>query len=153
MDNDIETKLFNAMDTAAMHLIRVLEDETTTGEGDEKRPTIDLKTKMACFDKAQEWLTKRPKMRPGASSSETEGIDRLRDMMADPVQMVDRLLADPACVTELKGRDWLPPPPRKPGRPTIAESAHKAQAKARRKGAPEMRPDDDDSKLSKMVGN
>lgn len=134
-------------------MIEVLENEATEGEGADKRPKYDLKTKMAIFDKAVDWLKQAPKLRPGGKSSETEGIDLLRSMIADPIETIDRVLGDPACVRELESRNWLPPPPVRVGRPTLAESAHKARAKSRKKGVAELRPDDDDSKLAKLVGN
>lgn len=148
---DIEQQLYDAMDKAASHLIQVLEDDSTTTVDGKVVPNVDLKTKMAVFNQAQEWLTKRPKLRPRGSSSETEGIDLLRDLMADPERMVDRMLSDADMVEELKSRGWLAPSPRRPGRPTTAESQTIARRKARKAGTAEPRPDDDDSQLSKLV--
>lgn len=143
----IEDQLFAAMDKAALVMIEVLTSDEKTGEGDATRDKYDLKTKMAVFTQAQDWLSRRPKLRPADTTSETEGVDRLRTLMGSPTEMVDHILDDPTCEAELMRRGWTRPGPAPRASKTPIERRER-EAKAR-----ETRSDaDDDSKLSRMIG-
>ncbi len=134
------------MDATATEMLVVLQnDEIKDG-----KPVIDLKTKMAVFEMASGWLTKREKMRPKADA-EDDGIALMRRMLEDPAKVVERLFGNAQFREALQARGWLPPAPKPPHRPSKAQ-AKQREDYAERKDELSGQVKADDSELQKMLG-
>ena len=147
---ELEERLFTAMDRAALYFLQILDDTTKKDDGS---PTYDLGIRMKTFDKALEYMAKRERFRPQEGTKDDEGIEMMRSQMADPMVMVDRVLDDTKCRAELERRGWLaPPPPRPSGRPTQAAAQARRRYEARANGAEPASDADDASELMAKLG-
>lgn len=108
-----------------------------------------LKEMMAALTMAQDFLIKLPKLRPADDDNDEAGISLMRDMLADPAAVVERLHANPVFMKAMKMKGWLPPPARPHHRPTRDQSAEREEYQARQREVDA--PPDDDSELSKML--
>lgn len=141
----MQVRLFDAMDRAAIKLLEILDDP----KDEAGKSKYDIGTQMRAFTQAQDWLTKRERARPkDIEVADDEGIAMLRQLIADPAEMVDHILADPTCVAELKARDWLPPLAKKTGRPDQAAALARTRYKARQG---DTEPEDDAEDSSELI--
>lgn len=76
-----EERLFEAMDKAALTFIEMLNDDRKDEDGN---PLVDVAMKFKLFEKGQDWLIRRQKLRPKGDESEGEGIKDMRLWMSDP---------------------------------------------------------------------
>lgn len=128
------------MDGVAATIIHALKNPL---KSDGQTPAYTLREQMALFDRAERWIDKRRRqLQESGDDGDTSGVDALRQLMADPTEVCDRMLADKAVVAELKSRGWIAPAGKRgPGRP---RSAGFAEASS---------PDDeDDSFLRNQLG-
>lgn len=137
-DKDVETQLYDAMDRAALIMIKVLEDEST-----------DLKIRLNVFEKADQWLTKRQKLKPKADDA--AGVGLLRDMMKSPAETAEELEENVEFRAQLMKMGWLPPPPKKNGRPNAQEQAYRTAYDERKVVLQGTAAKGDDSQLAKML--
>lgn len=139
----VETRIFEAMDRAALTWIEMLDSKETDEDGDLKVP-IDLRMKL--FEKGQEWLVKRQKLRPKTmDDAEGEGIRDMREWINSPDV---RATLD----TMMTESGYVKVPPKRPGRPTKAEEPMRARYKEFKQGQKDERDKDDDSGWQKLLG-
>lgn len=114
-----EDLLFEAMDRTALRLIDMLDDDSTDSEG---TPTVSIEMKLKLFDKGQEWLNRRKKLRPPEDETEGAGIRDMREWISDPAKRGDlrSVLFEAGVVLA---------PDHKSGRPTKAEAVVRARFK------------------------
>lgn len=134
------------MDRAAVTMIETLEN---TREVDGKAE-VSLKERMATFEMAMGWLAKREKFKP-KDDNDAAGVDLLRDMLEDPEAVVARMRESPVFIAALKKLGWLPPPVKKPGRPTLEEADYRTDFERETKVRGGIAPPDDDSELQKLL--
>lgn len=108
------------MDRAVESLIKTLEDTSKNEDGSFK---ISQKERLEAMAVAERWLLKRQKLLP--DQEDDEGVNLIRQMIADPKQVVKRLKNDPAFIDALEELEWLRPPDVLKGRPTAAQAAHR----------------------------
>lgn len=115
----------------------------------EGRDPPTLKEMMAALAMAQDFLVKLPKLRPAEDDTDQAGIGLMRDMLADPAAVVERLHANAVFIKALRMKGWLPPPARPSHRPTREQAAHREEYQVRQREVDG--PTDDDSELSSML--
>lgn len=145
----LQNRLFSATERLAVALVERAEEEMLAKPAPGKEPP-SLKELMAALAMAQDFLVKLPKLRPEDEEKDGAGVDALRQMMADPVLVVERLQANPKFITALKARGWLPPPVRPAHRPTKEQAADR-EAYAQRQRETAEDADEDDSELQNML--
>lgn len=120
-DKPTEDLLFEAMDRQALRFINMLDDEEQDSDGN---PRVSIEMKLKVFDKGQEWLTKRQKLRPArAEEMEGAGIRDMRLWMNDPAKREEmREMFEAVGVVVM--------PDAKVGRPTLKEKARREKYKA-----------------------
>lgn len=84
-----------------------------------------LKEQLAIFATAEGWLSRRERYKPKEETEDDAGIRLLREMMADPAKVVDRLHANPTFREALAAKGWLEPPARPRHRPSKKAVAHR----------------------------
>lgn len=139
--------MLDAMDRAALSMITILDDDKKDDNG---RPIWSLKEKMQVFDRGQQWLEKRKKVKP-EETDQAEAqvlVERLKEYMGGPEFLVERYHDDPAFIAALQAKGWLAPVKRRPGRQKKADAEAQAvyDAEVQRR-----RADDDDSTLQRML--
>lgn len=109
------------MDRAVESLIKTLEDTSKNEDGSFK---ISQKERLEAMAVAERWLLKRQKLLP--DQEDDEGVNLIRQMIADPKNVVKRLKDDAAFIAALEDLEWIRPPERLKGRPTAVQAAHRA---------------------------
>lgn len=129
-----EELLFAAMDRAARSFIDLLNDDSRDEDGELK---ISIEMRFKLFDKGQDWLMKRQKLRPASEEREGAGITDMRASMQDPkiVEMLDQVMYE---------RGYVKVPEKKTGRPSNADKPVRERYKSFRDNltAAEQRQDD-----------
>jgi hypothetical protein len=135
-----EDKLFEAMDRAALKWIEMLDNDELGEDGELKIP-IELRFKL--FEKGQDWLVRRKKLKP-VDDSEGEGITDMRAWINNPAmqEMLDQMMFD---------RGYVKLPPRKKGRPTAAESLVRDRFKTFNDESKAAKGHNDDSGFKKLL--
>lgn len=140
---DVEAELFQAMDAAALSMIKVLQDDTA-----------DLTLRMKVFEKGQDWLTRRKKLQPDQIIDDGEGVALLRRMMADPGEMVAQFAENPAFINALDKLGFVREPQvarPKGGRLNKADEAAANRFKQVKANRQQEVDDADDSRLQRML--
>lgn len=144
----MEQRLFDAMDKAALVMVQVLEDIELDAKGAYK---VDLNTRMKVFEKAQDWLSRRQKLRPEQEGADDEGVSILRRMVQDPSAMVEQFIGNPVFIKALDNAGFVRTPPKKPGRPNAEERKVRERYKAAQPAFERAQSADDDSALRKAL--
>lgn len=137
----IESRLLDAMDRAALHFISILENEDKDADG---HPLYDIQLKMKLFEKGENWLVKRRKLRPDTGGQEGEGVTELRAMINDPGtwNTLKEMLFE-------KGVVFVPEP--KNGRPTSQEALVRERYHEHQRAKKGEKPGADDSGWQKLL--
>lgn len=114
-----EDLLFEAMDRQALRFIEMLDSDAQDSDGN---PLYSIELKLKLFDKGQEWLNRRKKLRPPEDETEGAGIRDMREWISDPAKRGDlrSVLFEAGVVLA---------PDHKSGRPTKAEAVVRARFK------------------------
>lgn len=111
----------------------------------ERGEEFDWKTRKEMFMLAENWLIKSRKLwPPETNEDEGVGVTNLREWMNDPENIQ-------AMETMFKARGWLPPVPKKPGRPTKAEAAARQAFKEQKQALKAAEFQEDDSTLQALL--
>jgi len=137
-----EQLLREAMNREAIRWISVLDNDQRDAEGN---PLFDWKVRKEMFQMAQDWLIRSRKLWPPEDNdAEGEGVTNLRDWMNNPENVA-------ALETMFKARGWLPPIPKKAGRPTKAEAAARQTFKEQKQALKNAEFQEDDSTLQALM--
>lgn len=144
----IEARLFAAMDGMAATLLEAL-SQPLNGE----QVAIDINLKLKVMTQAQDWMLKRERLKPKDDSEDGDGINDLRRRLKDPREWVPEFLNDPEFIHALEVHGWLRPLPYRPkgGRPTQEEAKLKAKREQRERAHENVKAEDDDSALARML--
>lgn len=98
------------MDREALRWIEMLDNDAVDDDG---FPVVSIELRFKMFEKGQDWLIKRQKLRP-KDDTEGQGITDMRSWMSDPhvEQWLDQMMFD---------RGYVKMPEIKPGRPGAAQ--------------------------------
>ena len=137
-----EERLREAMNREATRWIDVLDSNQRDDQGN---PIFDWKTRREMFQMAQDWLIRSRKLWPHQDREEEgEGITNLRDWMNSPENVA-------SLETMFKARGWLPPPPKKAGRPNKVEAEHRQKFAAQKQAIKEASGVNDDRALQALL--
>lgn len=137
-----EQRLREAMNREATRWIEVLDGDHRDERGN---PVFDWKVRKEMFQMAQDWLLRSRKLWPAQENErEGQGITDMREWMNSPENMA-------TLETMFKARGWLPPPPRKNGRPTREEAEHRRKFEAQKKAIKEAKGAEDDRALQALL--
>jgi hypothetical protein len=141
-DLTTEDLLFQAMDRQALRFIEMLDSDEKDEHG-AALYSIELKLKL--FDKGQEWLNKRKKLRPTPEETEGAGIRDMREWISDPNrrQMLRDTLFDAGVVLA---------PDAKTGRPTKAQAVVRERFKDHKDAQKNGGAPPPDAGWQKMIG-
>lgn len=145
----LQAKLYETTERLALALMVRAEKDLEDTDAGGKGPTVQQLRDTVEF--AMALLVKLPKLKP--DDEDDEGVDILRQAMADPAKIVDRLQANPKFIEALRKKGWLAPPVKINHRPTRAQAAEREEFAARlAEQARDLPEDDDDTILQKMLG-
>lgn len=144
----LQVQLYSATERLALALVQRAErDLLKDPEAGKDGATVrELQTAVTF---AMDLLVKLPKLKPEDPNKEDAGVDVLRQAMADPAAIVERLIANPKFIAALKAKGWLPPPPRPSHRPTKEQQLERIEYEAREREV--EAPPEDDSELRRML--
>lgn len=111
----------------------------------ERGEEFDWKTRKEMFQLAENWLIRSRKLWPPETNEEEGiGVTNLRDWMNDPENIA-------AMEAMFKARGWLPPVPKKAGRPSKSEAAQRERFKAQKAALAEAEGEEDDKALQALL--
>lgn len=148
LDQPLQAQLYSATERLALALINRAEQELLTPPKEGGSPA-SVKELQAAVEFAMNLLVKLPKLKPEDADKEDAGVDMLRQALAEPAAVVERLIGNAKFTQALKAKGWLPPPARPAHRPTREQQAERVEYEARAREQ-EM-PEDDDSELKRML--
>lgn len=130
------------MDRAALRFIEMLDDESKDDDGN---PLIDTAMKFKLFDKGQDWLTKRQRLKPTGSETEGSGITDMRAWMTD--DKAKKALED--TIFEM---GFVKAPAKHVGRPRVEERPVRERFKAHQDAKKAEAGANDDSGWEGLLG-
>lgn len=137
-----EDLLFEAMDRQARRFIDMLDDESKDEDGELK---ISIEMRFKLFDKGQDWLMKRSKLRPAGDATEGSGISDMRASMEDPAFMetLDKIM--------FERLGYVKTPPNRGGRPRNTDKPVRERFQAFKEGQTATQKAKDDSGWQKAL--
>lgn len=130
-----EDLLFEAMDRAAHRFIEMLDSDEKDDEGEDK---ISIEMRFKLFEKGQDWLVRRQKLRPQKVETEGQGVRDMREWISNPDAMAQ---LDEA----IFARGFVKVPEKKTGRPRKEDMPIRERFKTFKDGATAEQSAKDDS--------
>lgn len=147
-ETSLQSKLYTVTERLAVALVERAEKELLVDRKDSD-PALNIAELQKTVMFGMDLLVKLPKLRP-ADEEEGAGVNVLREMMADPASVVDRLHGNAKFIEALEAKGWLRPVKNPSHRPTKAQQEERAAYEQRKREV--TRPPDDDSELARLLG-